>query len=635
MVKQRKTGRDNRLKIVSDRKPAPGTAASDRPTAAQRAQARREQHADLPSDPVELQGEQHLPMPDRYSTESLDRAVKAHLARFTSGVSPFGLSASFFNWWVHLASSPGKQVQLIEKAARKYGQLATYATLAGRDSSVAPPIRPLPNDHRFDDKNWQVWPWNLWHQNFLLTQQWWYNAANDIDGLSRHDQRVVSFALRQALDLISPSNFVATNPAVLKKTVESRGLNLFEGSLNLLDDWEREVSGRPPVGAEDYRPGEAVALTPGRVVFRNHLLELIQYAPATEKVEAEPILIVPAWIMKYYILDLSPHNSLIGYLVEQGFTVFTISWRNPTAEDRDLGLADYLDAVGAALDVVEAVVPERGVHAVGYCLGGTLMAAKAAQMARDGGARLKTLTLFAAQTDFEDPGEMQLFLSESEVAFLEDMMWDQGYLDSKQMAGAFQLLRSRDLIWSHNVSKYLMGDRQEMFDLMAWNADTTRMPYRMHSEYLRNICLENELAEGRFRVEGAPVALSDIRAPIFCVSTLTDHVAPWHSVYKLHLVADAEITFVLTNGGHNAGIISEPGHPGRSYRIHTQGEAARYLPPDDWLTRAESHDGSWWPALVDWLRTRSSGSGKPPGMGAPNAGFPPLDAAPGSYVFQR
>lgn len=636
--KNRPTDQSGNLTLNADQSTKPKrkkTPSSDNASARQHARAALEEVAGLFAEPPELRDDHRAPMPDRYSTESLDRAVKAHLARFTHGVTPFGLSATVFNWWIHLASSPGKQIQLAEKVARKFGQLATYAALAARDTDAVPPISPLPHDHRFDDESWKAWPWNLLHQNFLLTQQWWYNATNDIDGLSRRDERTVSFVARQLLDLYSPSNFIATNPAVLKKTVESGGANLVEGMLNFLEDWQREFSRRPPVGAEKYRPGETVATTPGRVVLRTRLLELIQYAPTTKTVQSEPILIVPAWIMKYYILDLSPHNSLVRYLVDQGFTVFMVSWRNPTAEDRDLGMADYLDAVGQAIDAIGAILPDRPVQAIGYCLGGTLLAAKAAQMARDGDARLHSLTLFATQTDFENPGELQLFLSESEVSFLEDMMWDQGYLDAKQMAGAFQLLRSRDLIWSHNISEYLMGDRQEMFDLMAWNADTTRMPYRMHSEYLRKICLENELAEGRFQVGAAPVALSDIRVPIFCVSTLTDHVAPWHSVYKLHLLADTEMTFVLTNGGHNAGIVSEPGHAGRGFRIHTQQEAARYLPPDDWLATAELHQGSWWPALVDWLRRQSHGTDAPPDMGAAKHGFAPLDAAPGSYVFQR
>ncbi len=610
-------------------------AADDVAQGTQRERAALEDASGLVAEPPELQDDHRSPLPDRYSTHSLDRAAKAHLARFTQGVTPFGVSAAFFNWWVHLSGSPGKQLQLAEKAARKSGQLATYAALAAHDTDAERPIRPLPHDRRFDDERWRAWPWNLAHQNFLLTQQWWYNATNDIDGLSRREERAVSFMMRQMLDVFSPSNFIATNPVVAEKTLKSAGANLVDGAMNLLDDWEREVTGKLPVGAEDYQPGKKVAMTPGRVVFRNHLLELIQYSPTTDAVQAEPILIVPAWIMKYYILDLSPHNSLIRYLVGQGFTVFAVSWRNPTAEDRDLGLADYLTAVGEALDAIGAIVPDQPVQALGYCLGGTLLAAKAAQMARDDDARLRSLILLAAQTDFEDPGELQLFLSESQVAFLEDMMWDQGYLDARQMAGAFQLLRSRDLIWSRNVSRYLMGERQPMFDLMAWNADTTRMPCRMHSEYLRQICLDNELAEGRFRVGGAPVAISDIRVPVFCVSTLTDHVAPWHSVYKLHLLADTAITFVLTTGGHNAGIVSEPGHAGRHFWIHTHAATARHIPAEDWMTTAEPRDGSWWPALTDWLRARSSGTAKPPAMGSSEAGFAPMEAAPGTYVFQR
>jgi polyhydroxyalkanoate synthase subunit PhaC len=437
------------------------------------------------------------------------------------------------------------------------------------------------------------------------------------------------------LDTVSPSNFIATNPEVQRTTMEQGGTNLVRGAMHMLEDWDRAVSRQPPVGAEDYLPGRHVAVTEGRVVYRSHLLELIQYAPATDKVKSEPVLIVPAWIMKYYILDLSPHNSLVKYLVEQGFSVFMISWRNPTAEDRDLGMADYLAAVDEAFDAVGAVVPERKVHAMGYCLGGTLLATRAAAMARDGDDRLQSLTLLATQTDFHEAGELQLFVSESEVSFLENMMWDQGYLDTKQMAGAFQLLRSNDLIWSRYVREYLMGRRQEMFDLMAWNADATRMPYRMHSEYLRQFYLENALAHGKFQVAGAPVALSDIAAPVFCVSTTSDHVAPWQSVYKLHLLTDTEITFVLTTGGHNAGIISEPGRKGRRYGIHTRDRDDHHIAPEDWQAEAEWCEGSWWPELSDWLAEQSTGEGPPPPLGLKRGPFRARDAAPGTYVFQR
>lgn len=599
-------------------------------------QTATEEKSGLNAEPPEIVQTSPFEALDRYSTKSLDRAANAHLARFTLGVSPYGLSSTFFTWWVHLMGSPGKQVQLVEKAARKAMRLAVYAGELARDPNTPPCIEPLPHDNRFKQEGWQQWPYNLIYQNFLLTQQWWYNAACDIDGVSEREEHVVSFLSRQILDMISPSNFVATNPEVADLTAREGGMNLVRGFQNALEDWERAISGKLPVGTEDFLPGRDVATTPGKVVFRNRLLELIQYAPQTKKVKAEPILIVPAWIMKYYILDLSPDNSLVKYLVEQGFTVFMVSWRNPTAEDRDKGLNDYFEAVAEAIDAVSAIVPEKKIHGIGYCLGGTLMAAKAAQMARDGDDRLTTLTLFATQTDFEEPGELQLFVSESEVAFLENMMWDQGYLDTKQMAGAFQLLRSADLIWSRYIHEYLLGKRQGMFDLMAWNADATRMPYKMHSEYLRKIFLGNQLAEGKYRLRGKPVTIGEIDVPIFCVSTETDHVAPWQSVYKLHLLADTPVTFLLTNGGHNAGIVSEPGHKGRMYHIRTTEEESPYLSADSWLATADQHDGSWWPELVAWLGDRSSGKDtSPPDMGTGKAPYQPIDDAPGTYVFQR
>jgi polyhydroxyalkanoate synthase len=289
----------------------------------------------------------------------------------------------------------------------------------------------------------------------------------------------------------------------------------------------------------------------------------------------------------------------------------------------------------AALDAATSIVPNREVHAVGYCLGGTLLTIAAAAMARNGDDRLKTMTLFAAQTDFVEAGELMLFINQSQLTLLEDTMWDQGYLDTNQMSGAFQILRSNDLIWSRVVYDYLLGKRRPMVDFMAWNADATRMPYRMHSEYLERLFLNNELATGQYTVDGRPIALSDIRAPIFCVGATRDHVAPWKSVYKIQLLADAdEVTFLLASGGHNAGIVSEPGHPRRSYRIATREEGSRYIDPDTWLVQTPEQEGSWWPAWHQWLVVRSDNHVKPPSMGAPDKGYTPLCDAPGAYVMQ-
>jgi polyhydroxyalkanoate synthase len=469
-----------------------------------------------------------------------------------------------------------------------------------------------------------------------LQQEWWHVAVTDVPGVTSRHERELQFITRQLLDVVAPSNFVLTNPDIMRKTAEEGGQNLLRGGRNFIEDLERLVSGAPPAGVEAFVPGQKVAVTPGKVVYRNRLIELIQYAPATEKVRPEPLLIVPAWIMKYYILDLSPENSLVRYLVAKGHTVFIISWKNPGPEDRDLSLDDYRTlGVLAALAAISAIVPDGKIHAAGYCLGGTLLAIAAAALARGGSERLASLTLLASQVDFAHAGELQLFIDESQLAFLDDMMWEQGFLDSKQMAGAFQILRSNDLVWSRMVREYLLGERPPPTDLMAWNADATRMPFRMHSEYLRKLYLNNDLAEGRFVVDDKPVTVADIRQPIFAVGTLKDHVAPWRSVYKLNMFVDTDITFALTSGGHNAGIVSEPGHPHRSYRIRTHNEHDRHLDPESWEAETPLREGSWWPEWTNWLAARSGEPVDPPAMGNVEAGYGPLADAPGTYVLQR
>lgn len=566
----------------------------------------------------------------------VDKMVHSLISRFTLGISPAALMLAYLDWLVHFGISPAKHLELVQKALRKAVRFYVYAFRCASQPGTQPCIEPLPQDKRFSGEGWQRVPFNLMYQSFLLTQQWFHNATTGVDGVNRHHEDVVSFVTRQILDIFAPSNFILTNPEILRKTVESGGNNLFRGWLNLLEDWERSVIGKKPVGTEHFVVGKDLAVTPGKVIFRNRLIELIQYEPSTKTVFAEPVLIIPAWIMKYYILDLSPHNSLVKYLVDNGHTVFMISWKNPGPEDRDIGMGDYLElGILEALRAVSGIMPNRKIHALGYCLGGTLLAIAAAAMARDGDDRLKSMTLLAAQTDFHEAGELTLFIDESQLAFLEDMMWDQGYLDTKQMAGAFQMLRSNDLIWSRMVHDYLLGEREPMFDLMAWNADATRMPCRMHSDYLSGLLLNNDLAEGRYLVKDRPVSLTDIRIPMFVVSTVRDHVAPWRSVYKINLLADTEVTFVLTSGGHNAGIVSEPGHPDRTYRIETRNEKDTYIDAESWAARTPEREGSWWIAWEAWLKKGSGKKTPPPSLGASRKGYPPLDDAPGLYVMQE
>ncbi len=567
---------------------------------------------------------------------SLDRAIHANMARATLGISPASLALAYFDWAVHLSVSPGKLGRLAEKSVRKGARLANYLAQASSRGAAWPCIEPLEQDQRFRDAAWQQWPFNLYSQAFLLQQQWWHNATTGIVGVSAHHEQVVSFVARQLLDVVSPVNFIATNPLVLDATMKEHGQNLLRGLRNFQEDWNSTAGGNQPVELDQFRAGDKVAATPGKVIFRNRLIELIQYFPTTAQVNAEPVLVVPAWIMKYYILDLSPENSLVRYLLDRGHTVFMISWHNPGPDDRDLGMEDYLHlGVLDALKAVQTVVPGCKVDTVGYCLGGTLLSIAAAYLAREADPVIHSVTLLAAQTDFTEAGELMLFIDHSQVSYLEDAMWDKGYLDTKQMAGAFQLLRSNDLIWSQIVQQYLMGQRTPMNDLMAWNADATRMPYRMHSEYLRRLFLNNDLFEGRYQVDGRPIALGDIRVPVFVVATEKDHVAPWRSVYKIKLATDTEVAFVLTSGGHNAGIVSEPGHAGRHFRYAADGRQAEHVDPDSWLAATPTAEGSWWPVWIEWLDSRASGQMFPPSPGSPDTGYPPLDAAPGKYVLER
>ena len=567
----------------------------------------------------------------RLAALQFDSRFHAAAAKLSGGLSPIALALAYVDWALHLVSQPAQSLRLAARAQQ--GALTWWGQTLGHDGSATP-------DPRFAAPPWQTWPWPPVVQAYQAAESWWSDATA-LRGMTAHHQDMTRFFARQWLDMLSPANSGLLNPEVLERSRERLGGNLVDGASNLLDDWRRQ-HGLAPLRPADrpYEPGVDVAITPGKVVYRNHLVELIQYLPLTARVQSEPVFIVPSWIMKYYILDLSPGNAFVRWLVEQGHTVFILSWRNPDEADALLGLADYLEqGIFDALAAIARLVPGPKVHACGYCLGGTLLSIGAAALARPGrieGAdalpELASVTLLAAETDFSEPGEMGVLIDESQVAMLEDMMAERGYLSGAQMAGSFAYLHSRELVWSQRLRAFWLGEPNQPNDLMAWNADTTRMPAVMHSEYLRRCYLRNELAEGRFPVEDRPVSLGDIRQPMFVVGTEKDHVSPWTSVYKIDRLTDTEVTFVLTNGGHNAGIVSEPGHAHRHYALLTRRPDEPHRDPEQWRHEAPQHEGSWWTAWHAWLLHR--GSGGTVKARTPDAAAVLCDA-PGSYVHQR
>ncbi len=570
---------------------------------------------------------------DKRPTEWLDRRLHAAMAPLTGGLSPVSLSLALADWAWHLAMAPGRQMELAALAAQLANDTLRMQVDAGKSAGAAD------DDPRFRDEAWAAWPFSQLRLGFHNAEAFWREAAS-VPGMTAHHADLTQFFARQWLGMMTPANWLATNPVVLRDAVEFGGTHLLKGAQH----WLADVSGVPePEDLEiagRFVAGRDVAVTPGKVVYRNRLVELIRYQPQTAKVHPEPIFMIPSWIMKFYILDLSPHNSMVHYLVSQGHTVYMLSWRNPDAADAELSMDDYLRL--GVFDTLRAIAEQTGqdvpVHAVGYCLGGTLLAIAAAALARKGSVAggsqlptLKTLTLLAAQTDFSEPGELGLLIDESQIDLLDSITRRQGYLSGKQMAGSFQFLHSRELVWTRRMREYLMGEREQPNDLMAWNADTTRMPARMHHEYLTSLYLHNALAANRYLVEGRSVALGDIEQPVFVLGTQRDHVSPWRSVFKLHQLCEAEITFVLTSGGHNAGVVSEPGHRNRSYQMATRPAHGAWIEPEQWAASATQHAGSWWTAWQQWLATHSSH----PKPAQAISGKTALGDAPGEYVMRR
>lgn len=577
-------------------------------------------------------------------TKKLDEVVHEQLVRATSGLSPMSLALACIDWAMHLAVSPGKQLQLAQRAM----QLTLDELQRPLNESNASGASK--DDARFTDSAWSQWPYSTLKDSFQAGDRWWQEATQ-VDGMSPHRQQIVSFFARQWMDALSPSNWPLTNPQVIAHSIETAGQSLLQGMQLFMHDLHQSTlpSSANPQGLSPlpYAVGEDVAITPGKVVYRNHLIELIQYAPSTDTVAAEPILIIPSPIMKFYILDLSPQNSMVRYLVSQGFTVLMISWRNPDASDRDLGMDDYLlGAVMQALRQTRLISNASAVHAMGYCLGGTFLSIVAALMGSDEFmARevtqtetketplptLASVTLLAAQTDFSEAGELGIFIDDDQLQTLREQIARTGYLSGRQMAGSFQFLHAKDLVWSRNTQRYLMGVDDIGNDLMSWNSDTTRLPQRMHSAYLDTLFLRDDLTEGHYKVDGLPVALKNLNMPLMVVGTVRDHVSPWRSVYKIHLQTDTPTTFILAAGGHNAGIISEPGHARRSYQMNHRDEGADWIDPDTWITQAPRYEGSWWEAWQVWLHQQSSAQVKARSIDTKKA----LCDAPGEYVMVR
>ena len=560
------------------------------------------------------------------------RALREQLAGVTGGLAPDVYVSAWWDWFLNVAKEPPKQLDIVQDGVAKVLDIWSFALKAASGEKMA----PIEGDVRFSGDAWSQWPFNVYAHTYRNYVDWWQKAWSNVPGVSPENARQLDFVARNASETLSPANYLVTNPELLDMTRTEAGENLVRGFNNWLEDVQRTLEGKGPAGTEKFVLGRDVAATPGKVVLRNELVELIQYAPATGDVYAEPVLIVPAWIMKYYVLDLSPSNSLVNYLVGQGHTVFMVSWKNPTAADRSLGMDDYLKlGIRATLDAVCAIVPGQKVHAVGYCIGGTLLSIAAAVLAAEGDRRLASVTLLAAQQDFSEPGELSLFISPSQLDMLEAAMNRTGVLKSEQMGAAFSLLRSRDLLWTPAVNAYLRGKRESPNDLMAWNADGTRMPCRMHAEYLRQLYLNNALARGEFESAGRRVDLAQIQVPMFVVGTETDHVAPWQSVYKARaLTRSPDYTFLLTSGGHNAGIVSGPTHPRRRHRVRSWSNATDTMTPQAWLEATPAQAGSWWPVWDRWLSEHSARVRvAPPAIGA--ARYAPLEDAPGDYVLQR
>ncbi len=550
---------------------------------------------------------------------------------------PFNLATAYNKLVSSLLTDP---TSLLESQSAFYRDSIalwqnTVKRMLGADG-LEPVIEPKIGDNRFRDEQWSDhFLFDHIKQTYLLAARLIESAVDKTNGLDRDEAEKLQFFTRQLIDALAPTNFAPTNPKVVRETMKSLGKNLIHGMNNLLADLEKG-DGQLRISMTDvdaFKLGENVATTPGKIVFQNRMFQLIQYSPTTDEVFKRPLLIVPPWINKYYIMDLQPKNSLIKWLVAQGHTVFVISWVNPDESYADTGYDEYVsEGLYAALDAVERGTDEQEVNAIGYCLGGTLLASVLAHMAGNGDERIKSATFFTSMIDFEEPGELGVFIDDQQVTALEERMQETGYLDASCMASTFNMLRANDLIWTFAINNYLLGQDPLVFDLLYWNSDSTRMPAAMHSFYLRKMYLENRLREpGGITITGTPIDICDIDIPVYFLSTQDDHIAPWKSTYAGAKLLSGPVHFVLGASGHIAGVINPPA--ANKYHYWTNRQNPLPDSAEQWLDSAVENDGSWWTDWASWVAQQSRE--KVPARRPVDGELEVIEDAPGSYVSKR
>ncbi|ACI98713.1 PHA/PHB synthase family protein [Rhodospirillum centenum] len=562
----------------------------------------------------------------RIVTEFLSRH-----AEISGSADPLNLGGAFLEMTSRMMADPAKLMQAQVSLWQDYMTLWQRTTQRFLGGEAEPVIQPAKEDRRFKDSAWnENTLFDFIKQSYLLTARFMQATVHGVEGLDDRTARKLDFYTRQYVDAMAPSNFVMTNPEVLRTTLETGGENLVKGLENLLADLERG-KGQLAISMTDYSKfevGRNIAVTPGKVVFQNDLMQLIQYAPTTEQVHRRPLLIIPPWINKFYILDLRPQNSFVKWLTDQGHTVFIVSWVNPGEHLSDKTFEDYMvEGPLAALDAMEAATGEREANVIGYCLGGTLLASTLSYMTAQGDDRIKSAMYLVTLTDFSEPGELSVFIDEEQLAALEERMRSQGFLDGSAMATTFNMLRANDLIWSFVVNNYLLGKDPFPFDLLYWNSDSTRMPAAMHSFYLRNMYQRNLLVQpGGITLKGVPIDLRRITVPTFMLSTREDHIAPWKSTYAATQLYGGPVKFVLAASGHIAGVVNPPSAEKYSHYLNTKLPAS----PDSWFEGAKQVPGSWWPEYGKWVARY--GGGKVPARVPGDGRLPALEDAPGSYV---